>query len=198
MTARDNFLLLHDLRAQIGEFFSRNSRPATVSTFPTASQLDDSQKGEWNMMNATRNTTKATIVLGALLSASILLAQAPGTSQAPDANAPQAAQTQPGNFHRNFDPSQMASHLGKRLGLSSDQVAQITPILAGRQQQMQSLRADSSLAPQDRRTKARAIMQDTNGKIEALLNDTQKQQYEQMLANRRSHRRDRQGEAPQA
>ena len=150
------------------------------------------------MMNATRNTTKATIVLGALLSASILLAQAPGTSQAPDANAPQAAQTQPGNFHRNFDPSQMASHLGKRLGLSSDQVAQITPILVGRQQQMQSLRADSSLAPQDRRTKARAIMHDTNGKIEALLNDTQKQQYEQMLANRRSHRRDRQGEAPQA
>ncbi len=147
-------------------------------------------------MNATRNATKATIVLGALLSAGILLAQAPDATQAPDANAPQAAQTQPGNSHHNFDPSQMAAHLGQRLSLTSDQVAQITPILANRQQQMQSLRADASLTPQDRHAKARAIMQDSNSKIEALLNDTEKQQYEQMLAQRRNHQH-RQAQAPQ-
>jgi periplasmic protein CpxP/Spy len=148
-------------------------------------------------MNATRNATRATIVLGALLSAGILLAQAPDTTQAPDANAPQAAQTQPGNFHRNIDPNKMAAHLGKRLGLTGDQVTQITPILADRQQQMQTLRADASLAPKDRRAKARAIRQDANSKIEALLNDTQKQQYEQMLAQRRNHQ-NRQAQAPQA
>lgn len=148
-------------------------------------------------MNATRNATKATIVLGALLSASILLAQAPDSNQAPDGGAQQSAQTQPGNTHRNFDPGQMAAHLGKRLSLTSDQVTQITPILANRQQQMQSLRADASLAPQDRRAKAQAIRQDTNSKIEALMNDTQKQQYEQMLAQRRNHQH-RQAQAPQA
>jgi len=145
------------------------------------------------------NPRKATIVLGALLSASMIFAQAPDTTQAPDANAPQAAPAQPGNNHRNFDPAKQAAHLGKRLGLTSDQVAQITPILTDRRQQMQSLRADTTLAPQDRRTKARAIMQDSNTKIEALLNDTQKQQYEQMLAQRRSHRnRQAQSQAPQA
>ena len=145
------------------------------------------------------NPRKATIVLGALLSASMIFAQAPDTTQAPDANAPQAAPAQPGNNHRNFDPAKQAAHLGKRLGLTSDQVAQITPILTDRRQQMQSLRADATLAPQDRRTKARAIMQDSNTKIEALLNDTQKQQYEQMLAQRRSHRnRQAQSQAPQA
>ena len=145
------------------------------------------------------NTRKATIVLGALLSASTVFAQAPDASQAPDANAPQAAQSQPGNFHRNFDPGQQAAHLGKRLSLSSDQVAQITPILTDRHQQMQTLRTDSSLNQQDRRAKARAIMQDSNSKIEALLNDTQKQQYEQMLAQRRSHRSHHaQSQAPQA
>ena len=133
------------------------------------------------------NATKATIVLGALLSASMVLAQAPDSNQAPAANAPQAAPAQPGNQHRNFSPQQFAAHLGQRLGLSSDQVAQITPFLAARQQKMQALRADTSISDQDRHTKAHAIMQDTNSKIESVLNDTQKQQFEQMLAQRRSH-----------
>jgi Spy/CpxP family protein refolding chaperone len=143
------------------------------------------------------NSTKATIVLGALLSASMMLAQAPDSNQAPAANAPQAAQGQPGYQHRNFSPQQFAAHLGKRLGLTSDQVAQITPILAARQQQMQTLRADASLSQQDRHIKVWAIMQDTNSKIEAILNDTQKQQFEQMLAQRRAHRHDRQPQSTQ-
>ena len=134
------------------------------------------------------NKTKVTIVLGVLLSAGILLAQAPEGNQAPAANAPQAAQAQPGRHHRTFDPARQAAHLGKRLGLNSDQVAQITPILTDRRQQMQSLRADASLTPQDRHAKARAIFEDSKSKLEALMNDTQKQQFEQMLAERRSHR----------
>ncbi|HEV2484159.1 MAG TPA: hypothetical protein VGT08_01395 [Terracidiphilus sp.] len=132
-------------------------------------------------------TTKATIILGALLSAGTLLAQAPDPNQAPAANAPQVAQTQPGRPHRTMDPAKQAAHLSKRLGLSRDQMAQIQSILADRQQQMQSLRADTSLNQQDRRAKARAIMQDSKSKIEAVMNDTQKQQFEQMLADRRSH-----------
>ncbi len=134
------------------------------------------------------NATKATIVLGALISAGTLLAQAPDPNQAPAANAPQVTQSQPGRPHRTFDPAEQAAHLGKRLGLSSDQVSQLQPILADRQQQMQTLRADTTLTDQDRHAKARAIMQNSNNKVEALMNDTQKQQYEQMLAERRAHR----------
>ena len=145
------------------------------------------------------NRTTATIVLGALLSAGVMLAQAPDANQAPAANAPQAAPAQQGYQHRNFDPSQFAAHLGQRLGLTSDQMAQITPILTARHQQMQTLRADTSPSEQDRHSKARAIMQDSNSKIEALLNDQQKQQFEQMLAQRRAHRHNReQNSAPQA
>jgi Spy/CpxP family protein refolding chaperone len=143
------------------------------------------------------NATKATILLGALLSASIVFAQAPDSSQAPVANAAQAAPSQPGQQHRNFDPSQFAAHLGKRLSLSSDQVAQITPILTARQQQMQTLRADASLSEQDRHAKSHAIMQDTNGKIEAVLTDPQKQQFEQMLAQRRAHRHNHEPQSSQ-
>lgn len=145
------------------------------------------------------NATKTTIVLGALLSAGMLLAQTPDSNQTPAANAPQAAQPQSGTPHRNFDPSQFAAHLGQRLGLTSDQVAQIAPILTARRQQMQDLRADASLSPQDRHSKARAILQDANSKIEAVLTDAQKQQFEQMLAQRRAHRGHRQQTAqPQA
>jgi Spy/CpxP family protein refolding chaperone len=140
-------------------------------------------------MNAIRNAGKATLILGALLSAGLVLAQAPATNQAP------AAQGQPGNFHRNFDPNQQAAHLGKRLGLSDAQVAQIKPILADRFQQMQNLRADTSLTEQDRHAKVRTIMQDSNTKIESVLNDTQKQQFEKMQAERRSHQH-RQAQAP--
>jgi Spy/CpxP family protein refolding chaperone len=145
------------------------------------------------------NATKATIVLGALLSAGMLLAQAPDANQTPAANAPQAAPAQPGYQHHNFDPAQQAQHLGQKLGLSSDQVAQITPILADRRQQMQTLRADTSLSEQDRHAKARAIMEQSNSKIESVLTDTQKQQFEQMLAERRSHQHNRQAQPqPQA
>ena len=145
------------------------------------------------------STTKATIVLGALLSAGMVFAQAPDANQAPAANTPQAAQAQSGYQHRNFDPSQFAAHLGQRLGLSSDQVARITPILTARRQQMQALRADASLSEQDRHSKARVIMQDSNSKIEAFLTGAQKQQFEQMLAQRRAHRNHREQSAqPQA
>ncbi len=133
------------------------------------------------------NTIKATFFLGALLSAGTLLAQAPAATQNPSVDATQASPAQAGRPHREFDPAKAAEHMGKRLGLSSDQVAQITPLLSARRQQMEGLRADSTLAQPDRRTKAKAIMQDTNNKIEALMTDTQKQQFEQMQAERHNH-----------
>ncbi len=90
-----------------------------------------------------------------------------------------------------------ARHLAKTLGLSHDQVAQIRPILTNRIQQMQSLRADATLSPQDRREKSRAIMQDSRTRIEAVLNDSQKQQFEQMLAQRRARHRHDESAQPQ-
>jgi len=137
------------------------------------------------------NMSKVTIALGVLLSAGSAFALA----QAPDSNS-SAAPAEPGQ-HRTFDPGRQAAHLGQRLGLTSDQVAQIKPILADRFQKMQTLRADNSLNQQDRRTKVQAIMQDSNSKIEALLSDNQKQQFEQMQAQRRSHQHNRQA-PPQA
>lgn len=133
-----------------------------------------------------------TIALGALLSGGILMAQSgdPGQAAATNPNSQMTA-----GPRRKADPAREAKHLGKQLRLSQDQVAQIQPILADRDQQMQTLRADSTLSQQDRRTKFQTIRQDSKTKIEALLNDQQKQQFEQMQAQRRGHRQEG---APQA
>ena len=149
--------------------------------------------------------TKATILLCAMLSSGMLMAQAPANSS-PAANpdtqltgqsadqiasqsaaAPQGANQQGMGRHHEMNPNKQAKHLAKELGLSKDQAQQIKPILADRDQQIQSLRGDANLAPQDRREKMHSIQQDSKAKIEAVLNDSQKQQFEQMLANRRAH-----------
>lgn len=129
-------------------------------------------------------------LLGLVLSAGLAMAQDPGQSQ--NDNAP-AAQSQPAppTQRRPPDPARQARHLGKQLGLSADQVSQIEPIIANRQQQMESLRSDTSLTPRQRRKQMRSIMRDSNSKIEAVMTDSQKQQYEQLLQARREARRQR-------
>jgi periplasmic protein CpxP/Spy len=129
--------------------------------------------------------------------------QAPAPSEqsapaqaAPDQSAP-AQPMSPQAMRRAPNANRQARHLAKTLGLSHSQVAQIKPILAYRIQQMQSLRADPSLSAQDRRQKAHEIMQDSRAKIEAVLNDSQKQQFEQMLAQRRNRHNGAPAEAPQ-
>jgi periplasmic protein CpxP/Spy len=152
-------------------------------------------------MNTIRNAGKATLVLGALLSAGMVLAQAPAANQAAPTSQAPAVEGQTGNFHRSIDPNRQAVRLSKRLGLSDDQVAQIKPILADRLQQMQTLRADASLSERDRHAKVHALMQDSNTRIESVLNDTQKQQFEKMQAERRAHQHNQQAPAsaqPQA
>jgi periplasmic protein CpxP/Spy len=132
------------------------------------------------------------MLLGAVLSTGVVLAQAPNQSQ--PSSAAKATQTDRARQHH-ANPDRMANHLQKKLGLSSDQVNQIKPVLEDRTQKMQALRADTSLSQQDRRAKAHEIMQDSKNKIEAVLNDTQKQQFEEMLQERRAHRK---AEKPQA
>jgi len=136
------------------------------------------------------HTRNLGFLLGACLTAGMCLAQQADPNQAPAATAQEPAP------HHAMNPDKQSKHLGKKLGLSQDQVAQIEPILADRQQQVQALRADTSMSAEDRRSKRQAIQQDSKAKIEAVLNDTQKQQYEQMLAERGAHRRNPQ-QSPQ-
>jgi periplasmic protein CpxP/Spy len=124
-------------------------------------------------------------VLGAVLvsgfTGSALFAQ--DQAQPPTA-APQA-QTAP-QPHRAPDPQRQTKRMAKKLSLTADQQAKIEPILADRDQQMQSLRANTALAASDRKAQFRSVVQDSDSKIEAVLTDTQKAQYEQMKQSRRT------------
>jgi protein CpxP len=128
----------------------------------------------------------SSVALGSLLavglSGSALLAQ---DQSAPPAASAQAPAQRPAHVP---NPRHQAKKMAKALALTPDQVSKIEPILADRDQQVQSLRSDTTLAPNDRKAKMQGIRQDSDTRIEAILNDTQKQQYEQIKQSRKANR----------
>ncbi len=133
-----------------------------------------------------------TLVLGAALftglSGSALIAQ----DQSQPAVGSQASSPETHSHHAP-NPQRQAKRMAKKLGLTSGQESQVEPILANRDQQVQSTRADTTLAPKDKRAKIRGINQDSDSQIEAILNDTQKQQYEHMKQNHKTAKQQQSG-----
>lgn len=125
-----------------------------------------------------RNTLFTTLALGGVLAFGATSALYAQDSTAP---APQEQQQGPmGHGRRHMDPDRQLQHMTKTLNLTSDQQTQIRPILVDRQQKMEALFQDQSLSREDRHSKMQAIQQDTKSRIEAVLNDQQKQTFESM------------------
>jgi Spy/CpxP family protein refolding chaperone len=97
-----------------------------------------------------------------------------------------------------MDPDQQLTRMTQRYNLSADQQTQIKPILVNQQQQMQALRGDSSMSREDRMAKMQSIRSDSTTKIEAILNDDQKKQFEadQQRAEQRMQQRMQGGGGP--
>lgn len=155
-------------------------------------------KGKEELKNSMRNTLFA-LALGSMIAVSAnaaLYAQDNGAQPTP----PQTTSQPSGPSHRGhrMNPDRQLAHLTKALDLTSDQQAQIKPILVDRQQQMRSLFQDQTLSRQDKRAKAQSIQQDTQTKLEAALNDTQKQKFEAMRAKMQARREQRMGGQNQA
>jgi Spy/CpxP family protein refolding chaperone len=117
-----------------------------------------------------------------------LLLGATGAALAQDNAPPPPDQQQgPGMAGRGpmrMDPDQQLQRMTKQLDLSADQQSQMKPLLVERQQKMEALFQDQSLAPEDRRAKMQSIRQESQSKIEAVLNDQQKQKFEAMQERR--------------
>lgn len=141
------------------------------------------------MPNRFRNLA-LTGMLTAALAGGAAFAQDSSPQQAPPPPPPgtmqsSAMQAGPGGRHHHMmSPDRQLKHLTKKLNLSADQKSQIKPILESCQQQIQQLRQDQSTTGPDRRAKMKSINEDTHSKIEAVLNDTQKQQFQQMMQNK--------------
>lgn len=147
-------------------------------------------------MHATRRLSLLGLVLGLVTSSVVFASPIAGTpwqdTPPPDSAAPKrAGRAMP-------DPQKQTARLSRKLQLTPDQAAKIEPILQNRQQQMAQLRGDTSQAPRDLHQKMRALRQQSDSQIQAILTDSQRQQYLQMQqAAMQKHQESRQG-APAA
>jgi hypothetical protein len=139
------------------------------------------------------------IVLSGLLATGLTLGSAVVFAQ-DSAPAPDASAQSNGRMARQPQtPDEQVARMTKRYNLSADQQAQIKPILANQQQQMAALRGDSALSRDDKMAKMKSIREDSSAKIQALLNDTQKQQFaqdQQRMQERMQQRGGGQGAPP--
>jgi len=94
-----------------------------------------------------------------------------------------------------MSPDQRLQMMTKQLNLTADQQQKIKPLLESQNQQMQALRADTSLSSEDRMSKMMQIRQSTNDQIKSSLNPDQQQKFEQMMS-RQGHRHGGPGEGP--
>lgn len=88
---------------------------------------------------------------------------------------------------RQLDPERQVQRLAKRLQLTNEQQSQLLPILSQRAEQVKAIRNDTTLSATDRRAKMRDVRQESEAQIKNVLTDTQKQQYDAMAQQRRSH-----------
>lgn len=115
-----------------------------------------------------------------LLAVPLALAQAGAAVAQEQAASGPSAPADSGQTHAHVDPAQQLARLTQRLQLSPEQAAQIGPILQDRLRQTSAVRGDSSLTRPDRRAKLRDIAQSHDSQIEAILSDSQRQQFTQM------------------
>lgn len=121
--------------------------------------------------------TLFTLTLGSLLALGL-----PAASLAQD-----NPQTQEGGRHGGqgrMNPDRQLERMTRELGLSTDQQAQIRPLLVDRQQKMMAVFQNQSLSQDERRQQMRSIGEASRAGIKALLTDDQKQKFEQMRQHR--------------
>lgn len=82
-----------------------------------------------------------------------------------------------GQHMHQFDPQTQLQRLTKQLQLTPDQQAKIGPMLQQRDQQLQALRADTTLKPADRRAKTMSLVQDSESQIGGVLTPEQRDKW---------------------
>jgi Spy/CpxP family protein refolding chaperone len=88
-------------------------------------------------------------------------------------------------------PEEVVERLDKKLSLTDDQKAKITPIIAARQEKLKALAADQSGRRMQKARKAKSIFQESDNQIKAILNDQQKQRYAELEQQMREEMKQR-------
>lgn len=91
--------------------------------------------------------------------------------------------------HRTPNPEHQLRHLTRILNLTANQQSQIKPILEDQDQKLEQLSSNQSLSRKDQRSQRKSITDEANEKINAVLNDQQKQQFAQMQQQKHQKRK---------
>ena len=132
------------------------------------------------------------VVVCALLCMTLFLCGTALSAQAQDGMAQGGAMHPMGPM----SADQRLQHMTQMLNLTSDQQTKIKPILENESQQMQALRADTSMTREDKFGKMRSIRETTNSQITPILTTAQQQKWQQEQAQMRQHMHN--GVAPNA
>jgi len=124
---------------------------------------------------------KRAVVCVMLLAAFVWVSQAVG--QSPSGQGAPGQGPPPGGPPR-FTPEAQLDRLAQQLNLTDDQKAKIKPILEDQAKQFQTLRDDTSVSPEDRRSQFMQIRENTSKKIRAVLDPDQQKKYDEMESSR--------------
>ena len=111
----------------------------------------------------------------------ILLLSAAGLAFA---QTPQESQAPPPGKHAGMrhmeNVDQRLQTLSEKLSLTDDQKAKLKPILQDQVQQMKAVREDSSLSPEQKKSKMKSIHESVHEQINAVLTPEQQTKFKQM------------------
>jgi protein CpxP len=123
-------------------------------------------------------------VCGLVFGAMFAFTMSVGLAQSTDSDTPPP----PANGmrgHGPMDPAKQAAHLARRLSLTAEQEAQVASLLTSQEAERKSLEQNQSITHQQFMAQTKAIHEQTKTKIEALLTETQKQEFAQVEAHMR-------------
>ena len=92
----------------------------------------------------------------------------------------QTSQTTPATGHSAMSADAHLQMLSEKLNLTEDQKAKLKPILEDQAEQLRSLRNDTSLTPEQKAAKKKAIHETTHDQINAVLTPDQQAKFKEM------------------
>ena len=153
-----------------------------------------------NFAKNNRMFRAAAVVLcstGLVMSAAVAQQNAPppppdGQQQGPPPDGQMQGPPQGGQ--RGMDPERRVEMMQRRLDLNASQTAQIRQIFTESRAQMEALRSNASLAPEDRRAQMMTLHQGEQSRIRAVLTPDQQTKYDAMQARMRERHGDEGGQ----
>lgn len=120
-----------------------------------------------------------------LITAGLISIAAAQDTPAPPADQQSPPAAENGHMrHGPPDPAQRTQELTKKLNLNADQQNKVQAALDAERSQMDTVRQDSSLSPQDRRAKMMDLHKGTDAQIREILDPAQQTKWDEMQAKR--------------